>query len=64
MYNERLVINIMAQKYFIKEGEKYGRWTVLKTNVINPNSKAKIKQNKHLCECSCEKHTRRYLSGY
>ena len=54
----------MAQKYFIKKGEQYGRWTVLECGVFDPNSKAQRKVKKCLCECSCEKHTQRYLTPY
>ena len=34
-------------------GAQFGRWTVLATNVINPNSKAKKPPRTALCRCSC-----------
>lgn len=40
-------------------GQKIGRWTVLSKSSETTNSG----QAKWLCECSCEKHTRREISG-
>lgn len=34
-------------------GAKFGRWTVLKINVKNPNSKAKNPPRTALCQCEC-----------
>ena len=42
----------------IKPGAKFGRWTVLKINVTNPNSKAKKPPKCALCQCECG--TQRY----
>lgn len=44
----------------VKVGAMFGRWLVLQTNVINPNSKAKNPPKMALCECQCPKKTRRY----
>lgn len=45
----------------IKVGDKFGRWTVIAINVINPASKSQTSIKCCLCECSCNKHTRRYI---
>ena len=34
-------------------GAKFGRWTVLDTDLLNPNSKAKQKVKYALCRCEC-----------
>ena len=34
-------------------GAKFGRWTVLDTDLLNPNSKAKQKVKHALCRCEC-----------
>ena len=39
-------------------GAKFGRWTVLEVNVINPQSKAKKPPKMALCQCECG--TQRY----
>lgn len=36
-------------------GAKFGRWTILETNVKNPNSKAKNPPRTALCQCECGK---------
>lgn len=40
-------------------GKKIGRWTVLS----RANSSTNSRQVKWLCECDCEKHTQREVSG-
>lgn len=42
----------------IKVGDKFGRWTVLQINVVNPDSKAKHPPKMALCQCECG--TKRY----
>ena len=37
----------------IKVGEKFGRWTILEIDTINPNSKAKNPPKMALCQCEC-----------
>lgn len=39
----------------IIKGAKFGRWTVLETNVKNPNSKAKNPPRTAFCQCECGK---------
>lgn len=51
----------MGKKLNIKIGDQFGKWTVIKTDVINPNSKSKTPYKCCLCECSCEKHTQSYV---
>lgn len=45
----------MPIKYNPQPGEKYNRWTVLETNVINPESKAKHPPKMAKCQCDCGK---------
>ena len=37
----------------VNVGDKFGRWTVLKVGVKNPNSKAKKPTNMSYCRCDC-----------
>lgn len=53
----------MGKKIQIKVGDQFGRWTVLETDVYDPNSKAANPQKKNLCQCSCSKKTLRYLTS-
>ncbi len=39
----------------IKVGAKFGRWTVLEINTVNPNSKAKRPPRMAFCQCECGK---------
>ena len=38
-------------------GQHFGRWTVIE------KAPSKNKETMWLCECNCEKHTRRIVSG-
>lgn len=49
------------RKYNIQIGEIYNNWKVLEINVLDPESKTKNQRKKCLCECLCDKHTKRYL---
>ena len=44
----------------IKIGDKYGRWTVIQ--YVGKKGK-KVKKDYWLCECGCDKHTRREVLG-
>lgn len=48
----------MGSKKDLYVGKKIGRWTILKMDVYNPNSKAKKKVPTALCQCECG--TQRY----
>lgn len=48
----------MKKSNIIKVGAKFGRWTILQIDVINPNSKAKKPPKMALCQCECG--TQRY----
>ena len=37
----------------IQIGAKFGRWTILQIDVINPDSKAKNPPKNALCQCEC-----------
>lgn len=46
-------------------GAKFGRWTVLQTNTLNPNCKAKHPPKMALCECECgQKRYKEYRDLY
>lgn len=45
----------------VNVGDIYGKWKVLQVGVKNPESKAKNPPSMALCECQCEKKTKRYL---
>lgn len=40
-------------KYDIKVDDKFGRWTVLEINTVNPDSKAKNPPKMAKCQCEC-----------
>lgn len=48
----------MATSKDVIIGSRWGRWTVLEVGVYDPNSKAKKKVRKVLCQCDCG--TKRY----
>lgn len=48
----------MKKSDLIKVGAKFGRWTILQVNTVNPNSKAKKPPKMALCQCDCG--TKRY----
>lgn len=51
-------------KWTVKIGQQYGRWIVKEVGVFDPASKATRQRKKILCECTCNKHTQRYLTSY
>ena len=40
---------MMKKSDLIKVGAKFGRWTILEVNTVNPNSKAKQPPKMALC---------------
>ena len=52
----------MARKYEDLTGKQFGRWTVLEEAEPRKDTSGHLRRW-WLCECSCEKHTRRIVSG-